>query len=163
MGASSTKKFPLSFLPWQVMIAKEEPGKLFLLPLQNTLMFLHYTRHGLEMASPGSSLSPRGKLGAFHISLREGPWGSARRPPAMTRGPWQCYPLQTLCWEKPQTPPQSHCLKAHCEKELPICVEGSTVGEKKLWERGQAHRVSSFQKLFPSFYFQGLKVESNSH
>lgn len=45
-GASSTKKYPLSFLPWQVMIAKEEPGKLFLLPLQNTVIFLHYTQHG---------------------------------------------------------------------------------------------------------------------
>ena len=46
VGASSTKKFPLSFLPWQVMIAKEKPGKLFLLPLQNTVIFLHYTQHG---------------------------------------------------------------------------------------------------------------------
>ena len=29
VGASSTKKFPLSFLPWQVMIAKKNQGSCF--------------------------------------------------------------------------------------------------------------------------------------
>ena len=41
VGASSTKKFPLSFLPWQVMIAKNQ-GSCFC-SHSKTVIFLHYT------------------------------------------------------------------------------------------------------------------------
>lgn len=59
----SIKKFHLWFLPWQVMIAKEDGGKLFLLPFPHALMFLHYRQKELEATSVGISRPPRGDTG----------------------------------------------------------------------------------------------------
>lgn len=91
VGSPATKKFHVSFLPWQVMTAKHEPGKLFLLPLPDTRRFSQFTQHVLEVASAGNSRLPRGDTGPLpHES--EGPQASGQ----MMQAHCQCGPMGAL-------------------------------------------------------------------
>lgn len=148
-GASSTKKF-LHFCPWQVMIAKEEPGKLFLLPLQKHSYIL--TLHTAWKWPLQAPLSPRGKLGTFHISPREEP---LRLKPTSPGNDMRS--LTVL------SPPDS-VLRGHRHVPsallpVPLWKRTAYLCWRALWRRASRDRsgprgcLDTFSKTLPSFDF----------
>lgn len=137
------------------MIAKEEPGKLSLPPLPNTLTLLHDRQQGVEVACVGISQPHRGDIRPLPHQSKWAPRLGLKTPDNGVRPlPLWSHPRSVLAGatSTPSIQSDSSVMNGKCLSVcLSVCVAECAAEEKRLWEvgRGPEGIQIPFSKNFP--------------